>query len=411
MTNTTQSKFLTAAAATVSRLYQQLSRLLGRQAHEQAEPVRVHADLCLAQAARLDRHYADLALPEALLQAFSSEPLAAGDTRFIGREDQLSRLLAALEMWRAGHSSMVAVTGPQGCGLSSFLQQLPLRVADNESCRYGKLTHRPYDINDTLVMLGAMVGGKPSAGSVEELVEYINGLPPSVFVIDNGHFLACRIMGANKAIRIFGAVMVATQHRHLWVLGCQEYAWRRLVYVYRADRYFADRIELPLFSEPELSQCLTNRLQASEFALSAGSTGADAQTPTLLARQLSTLYKLCDGKPDYAFFCFLGSLLINDDSRQLELQPVIPPDFSILKQLISEELFTLAEVASHGQLSIDDHRALFRCRREESWLLLERLYRQCLLDKHETTAEPDYHLVPQYSNVIGSYLANANYLY
>ncbi|MGB5178648.1 MAG: ATP-binding protein [Gammaproteobacteria bacterium] len=411
MTNTAQTNFLTTAAATVTRLYRQLSRLPGRQAHEQAEPVKVHADLCLAQTARRTRHYAELALPEALLQAFSTEPLAAGDTRFVGREEQSNRLLAALEMWRAGHSSMVAVTGLQGCGISSFLQQLPTRVADSESCNYCKLTHRPYDINDTLLMLGAVVGGEPSVGSVEELVEYINGLPPSVFVIDNGHFLACRIMGANEAIRIFGAVMVATQQRHLWVLGCQEYAWRRLVYVYRADRYFADRVELPLFSELELGQCLTNRLQASGFALSAGSTGESVQQPTLLARQSSTLYKLSNGKPDYAFFYFLGSVLVHDESRQLELQPVVPPDFSILKQLISEELFTLAEVAAHGQLTIDDHRAVFRCSRDESWLLLERLYRQCLLDKHETTAEPEYHLVPQYSNVIGSYLANANYLY
>lgn len=411
MTSTTQATFLTPAVKIFSRLYRYISRLLGRQADEQAEPIKVHADLCLAQAARRTRRYAELALPEALLQAFSSEPLAADDARFIGREEQTSRLLAALEMWRAGHSSMVAVTGPQGCGISSFLQQLAQRVADNESCLYSKLTHRPYDINDTLVLLGAVVGGEPSVGSVEELVEYINGLPPSVFAIDNGHFLACRIMGANEAIRVFGAVMVATQQRHLWVLGCQEYAWRRLVYVYRADRYFADRIELPLFSEVELGQCLTTRLQASGFALSAGLTGENAQLPTLLARQLSTLYKLCNGKPDYAFFYFLSSLLVHDENRQLELQPVLPLDFGILKQLISEELFTLAEVAAHGQLTIDDHRAVFRSSREESWLLLERLYRQCLLDKHETAGEPDYHLVPLYSDVISSYLANANYLY
>jgi hypothetical protein len=56
-----------------------------------------------------------MTLPETLLHAFSAEPLLANDERFIGREEQLNRLLAALDLWRAGQSSMVAVTGPQGC--------------------------------------------------------------------------------------------------------------------------------------------------------------------------------------------------------------------------------------------------------------------------------------------------------
>jgi hypothetical protein len=86
-------------------------------------------------------------------------------------------------------------------------------------------------------------------------------------------------------------------------------------------------------------------------------------------------------------------------------------DFSAFKNLIREELFTLAEVAIHGRLTIADHCSLFRFSREESWLLLERLYQQCLLDKDETADIPDYQLVPVYSEVISSYLTKMNYLY
>ncbi|MGB5337464.1 MAG: AAA family ATPase [Gammaproteobacteria bacterium] len=411
MTNMTQNTVLTPVATMLSRLYRGVARLFGRQSNELAEPIRVHADLCLAQAARQAQRYAEMALPDALLQAFTGEPLAAGDVRFIGREEQMKRLQAAIELWRAGRSTMVVVTGPQGSGITSLLQQVARQVGDDEVCRYGKLTHRPYDINDTLELLGAIVGCKQAVGSVEELVAYINELPPGVFTIDNGHFLACRIMGANEVIRIFGAVMVATQHRHLWVLGCEEYAWRRLAYVYRADRYFSNRIELPLFSEAELGECLSTRLQASGSTLNSGMTGVDTHTPALPASQLSALCKLSNGKPDFAFSYFLSFLLVHEDNTRLELQPVVALDFSILKQLISEELFTLAEVAAHGQLTIDDHCAVFRSSQEESWLLLERLYHQCLLDKDDSAAEATYRLVPLYSDVITAYLAKANYLY
>lgn len=380
---------------------------------EQADPVRVSADLCLARAVRRDQQYSERSLPETMLQAFSVEPLAVGDARYVGREEQLTRLLGSVQNWRAGHSAMVAVTGPQGCGISSFLQQLPRQIGDllgdSEVCRYGKLERRPYDSSDTLALLGAVIGCEQDFHSVDELIAYINGLSPRVFVIDNGHFLACRIMGANEAIRVFGAVMVSTQQSHLWVLGCEEFAWRRLSYVYRAERYFTHHIALSLLSEAELGQCLSVRLQAAGIV--ENPEVEEGSVPAMVTRHLPVLHKLSNGKPDLAFFYFLGSLPAYTESSELELQAVVPLDFSILKQLLSEEMFTLAEVAVHGQMTISDHRALFRIGPEESWLLLERLYHQCLLDKDETGEEVSYRLMPLYADVITRYLTNANYLY
>ncbi|MGB5541172.1 MAG: ATP-binding protein [Gammaproteobacteria bacterium] len=410
MANTRPDTFLAPAAAAFARLYRALRRRLAPKTAEQSEPAEVQTDLCLAQSARLASHYAALALPEGLLRACSAEPLDADDARFVGRDEQTARLLAALERWRTGRNAMVAVTGPQGCGISSLLRQLSRHVTGHETCRYGELKHRPYDVSQTLALLGGVVGCEQPCASVEQLVEYINGLPPQVIVIDNGHFLACRIMGANEAIRVFGAVMVATQQRHLWVLGCQEHAWRRLVYVYHADRYFTDLIELPLFSEAELGLGLAARLQAAGLASVSGTAG-DERLPTALARQMPTLHKLSNGKYDLACFYFLTALLVQDEDGQPDIQAVRALDFSALKDLISEELFTLAEVAAHGQLTIDDHCAVFRSTHDESWLLLERLYHRCLLDRDDTGAGPGYFLVPPYSDVITRHLAKLNYLY
>ena len=410
MTHTGKA-FLRPAAATLARLYRGTLRLFGRQTDEQTEPAKLQADLCLALAARPVPGAADTALPEAVLQAFSAEPLTAGDARFIGRQQQSDRVLAAVDLWRAGRRSMIAVTGPQGCGITSFLQQLADRVGDHETYRYSELTRRPYDISDTLALLSAVVGCEQPRDSVEQLVEYLDGLTPRVFAIDNGHFLACRIMGANEAIRIFGAVMVATQHRHLWLLGCQEYAWRRLSYIYRAERYFGDHIELAFFSEAELGECLASRLRASGMELQTEGGGEQQPIPAVLARQLSILHKLSNGKPDLACFYFLTSLLVPAGAGQLEMQAVLALDFSALKQLLSEELFTLAEVAAHGQLTLTEHRAVFRVSEQESRLLLERLYHQCLLDKDPNAVEPTYRLVPLYSDVVTRYLSNANFLY
>ena len=411
MSDPAQKSIITSLAAAIVSLYQRGLQLLGLRSVEHAESIKILTDLCLAQSARRARHYKDKALPEALLQAFTVASLEAGDARFVGREAQLQRITSAFELWRAGHSSMIAVIGPQGCGLSSFLRQLEPLVGKSGAFHYAELKRRPYDTSDTLAMLSEIAGFEQPAASVDELLERLNELPASVFAIDNGHYLTCRVMGAHEAIRIFGAVMVSTQQRHLWILGCEQYAWSRLTYIYHADRYFTDRIELTMLTAPELDQCLALRQQMSGVTLNSAMDGGDKDLPDDLEAELPTLYKLSNGKPDFAFFYYLGGLQVNPENKLLDMKRGSALDFTALKSLHREELFTLAEVAVHGSMTIDDHRALFRTSREQSWLLLERLYQQCLLDKDQTEDATGYCLVPVYSEVICRYLTSNNYLY
>lgn len=411
MANKLKENFFTRIAETFIRYYKRVSQLFGKQSDASGDPLITNSDLCFAQAARRKQLYMEKGLPEALLNTFSYEPLTADDMRFVGREKQLNSLQNSIEKWRAGHGSMVMITGLQGCGMTSFLQQVALKVGKSENFHYEQLEIKPHDITDSLNLMCKIVACEQPIGTVDELIKYINNLPPKVFAIDNGHFLVSRIMDSHNAIRTFGAIMVATQQRHLWILGCQEYAWRRLVYIYQSDRYFSERIELPLFSEAELGQCLALRLQVSGVTLSTRILDESQQVSAELLSQLNIIYRLSSGKLDFAFFYFLGALLFNHDKQYWEIQPAIELDFSLLKQLISEELFTLAEIAAHGQMTIDEHCAIFRTSYEESWLQLERLYHQCLLDKIENTSVPTYQLVPLYSEVIARHLTNANYLY
>ena len=410
MTNSTQNRSLSTRSV-FTRLYQKLFMLFRSKTDELVISINVRTDLCYAQASRRAKLYRDRALPDSLLQAFDEKALPLGDMRFIGREEQLNRCLSAIEMWRSGQTSMLAISGPQGCGISSFLQQIPKHISDQQCWHYSELTRRPYDNDDSLTQLSRIVGSEQPFTSVSELIEHINTLPPSIFAIDNGHFLSSRIMGSNQAIRIFGAIMVATQEQHLWILGCEEYAWRRLVYLYHADRYFTELIELPLFNEVELNHCLTNRLKVAEISLNTGIASEEAESPLVLEQHFSTLYKLSNGKPDFSFFYLLGSINFNDENKLWDIQPAEQLDFNQLKQLVQEELFTLAEVSAHGKLSINDHQSIFRTSHEESWLLLERLYHHCLLDKTISGDTTTYHLVPLYSDVLTRFLSKANYLY
>ncbi len=423
-----------AVTARMANLWSAVSgrflQLLGRQPASPAEAKVLLTDLCVAAPAYRQQRYQAVPLPDDLLAAFAVEPLAAGDLRFIGREAELQRFDAALVRWRAGRNTIIAVVGRQGYGTSSFLQQLALRLEEQESFRYGRLAHRPQDATDTLAMLSKLVGCKRPVESLEKLVEFLQQQKPRVIVVDDAHFFAGRIMGAEESLRCFGALMVATQSRHLWVVGFELFAWQRIGYAYGAQRYFDDCIQLPAFSEAELGQCFTVRLRAAGLALEAeaasgnksgnkggknsGSNGGGeaGQMPSLLTPVLSDLSKLSEGKPDLAFFYFLDALFVGEESRELSVRPLIPMDFSPLKQLVHGELFTLAEIAANGQLSIADHRAVFLSSQDSSWLLLEHLHHLCLLQRCDKGIEDTtYRLMPLYSNVINKFLTNANYLY
>lgn len=138
MTDNPQQNFLSSLTDKLLRLYRQIMQWLGFPSTEPTEPIRLLTDLCLIRDA-CSSGYVSQALPETLLQAFSTEALAAGDSRYIDRELQSTRLLAAVDLWRNGRSAMVAVTGPQGCGMTSFLRQMEQQVGADNNCRYSQL--------------------------------------------------------------------------------------------------------------------------------------------------------------------------------------------------------------------------------------------------------------------------------
>lgn len=102
---------------------------------------------CEGRADRLAAACAAAGLPESLLQAFAATPLAAGDGRFVGRAGARERLLACLDAWREQRPAMMAVVGPQGCGVTSLLRQTVIVAPRHEYDFLVRLTIKAYVID------------------------------------------------------------------------------------------------------------------------------------------------------------------------------------------------------------------------------------------------------------------------
>ncbi|PKO71852.1 MAG: hypothetical protein CVU20_05020 [Betaproteobacteria bacterium HGW-Betaproteobacteria-14] len=405
---------LAALRSRLADLFRWLRETATGKAGQDAEKVEA-AGKCPPCAGRSERVADELrarGLPENLVAACMAGPLGPGDVLFVGRSDALDRLAAALDAWRGQQPMMVAVTGPQGCGITSLLRQIETALQPGEEVTYRALDARPYTSQEALAQCGAFFGLDVRPDSIEELVGQINALEPRFIVLDNGHFLACRIMGASEAIRTVGAVMVATQERHQWVLGCHLQAWQRLSHAHQADRYFAETIELKGFDKDELGAVIEARFDAAGFALTPpGEAPAEGDKRLLPEGRLTALQQLSRGLPDAAFFHLLRAIEPGADG-DFALKDFAPFDYAALKTLSRAEMFALAEIAVHGTLTSAEHQALFRMREQESQMILQRLCGLCLLERFAgADGDARFRLVPVHAQAIATHLANANYLY
>jgi len=324
---------------------------------------------------------------------FRCEPLPAGDPRFVARDDALERLGAVIERWKRGRPVMVAVTGPQGCGITSLLNQVPGLLTDDTVLRAEQFVERLRDPADVLPFIARLFDMETPPATEEALIAHINAIEPRVLVLDNAHFLAFRVMGAGGAAHKLGAIMVATQQRHLWIMGCRRQAWRRLMYLHQVERFFTDILELEYFNAEQLGEAITARRPAD---------GEEAS-----ARDFQRLHELCRGKPDLGFLYF-------ECGARTEAGGYRPLDVSVLKQLTVEDLFTLAELAVHGSMQLDEHGLIFRVTPEISQMQLNQLCGWGLvecLDGNGGSPRTRFRLTPILSAIVSEHLYKSNYLY
>lgn len=349
-------------------------------------------------------------VPEAFGKAFAVSPLPAGSVLLAGREQELETLTSCLSAWRAGSKTMLAVTGSTGCGLTSFLQQLDTLSAGGEQVCYHSIDARPQDSAELLTLAARLFDLKHPAADFDALCEQALACAPRIVVLDGGHFLASRIMGSVQAIRGLGALMVATLDRHLWVLGCHEQAWRRLIHLHQADRYFSHHIALGYLDASALEATVTARLELAGYRLAKDDAAPPEANDTPWQRSLAELQRLSQGKPDLAFFHLLRAAEFRPDEREFSLGAWNKLDYTPLRQLERDDLFTLAEIAAHGGLTPTEHQSIFRTQPEDTRLRLAHLSRLGLVVRAPGGAGA-YRLVPLFAEAVITHLVNGNYLY
>jgi len=363
----------------------------------------------LDQVSRFYQSEVYLALDEALKSAFYDGPLGGLDARIIERKD-IRFIQDCYQLWEHGRNISCAIYGEKGTGLSTlltiFIQELKQKSKPYEIIQ---LSQRVSDEQQVITILAKQFGLANKTYKLDEFIESVNALPPCAIIIDNLHFLVQRTLSAQKVVDCLGAIILASRGHHFWLLAGEEQAWRRLCYGYQFENLISHQQHISNFTESEIRNLLVKRFQYAGFHTI---NDFDLEKSQGSKTPLQDIAKRSKGCVELSLFYCLNHLTHGTTPQSIYLMIPQDIDTSALKKLTQNDLFTLAEMAAHGQLSAKEHSRIFRMEVTQSRMLLEHLRVLGFLDHNdESTQSQAYKLKLIISAVIIRYLISMNYLY
>ncbi len=350
-------------------------------------------------------------LPSRYRALFTLEPLKA-DELLVAREEEFKVFKDIVSRWEAGRACSVALIGPEGSGKTSLVNCFANRWEKDNNLLRRDLDRRLRTEQNLLQIFTTWFNLVPRPTSLDELVQHLLSLPKSMLLIEGGHNLALRTVGGSGAAEAFFYLVTATRRHHLWLVSFRKAPWTRMNYQLRTERFFTHQLNTLFTDQQQVREALLLRQKNSGYPLVfRGKNGADPgpDQKTLEDAFFREIFAASGGSFDAALYYWLLCLEFDPAQQSLQACTVSKVDFSYLRKLDPDQLFTLAEALNHGELAAEEHGAIFHQPPLASLLQLEYLAGLNLLIGE---GEPvRYRLNPIFYRPVTSTLEAMNILY
>src|SRR5499426_2014485 len=142
-------------------------------------------------------------------------PALKDEELFIGFDEELVHINAAIERWQDWRESSFIVYGHRGVGKSTLLHMAEQRLFANYPVTYDAITQR-ITTTAALVEYLAELLGCPDADSLEALADELLVRSPRAILLEDCHYLFVRNIGGLEAIRYLFWLIAKTNHHVLW---------------------------------------------------------------------------------------------------------------------------------------------------------------------------------------------------
>jgi len=367
-------------------------------------------------------------LPPIYRRLFQNEPLYNREF-MIGMDDELLLLDETYARWCTGKASSVALVGPEGSGKTSLLHCFANELDEDVPQVKATIHHRLETATDVIGMLDDLLEVDMPSDTVADLIGKIMKMERRVVLVEDGHQLFLRTVGARVALETFFFVLMSTRTQLFWVLTFRLNPWLRISYLHQAERYFTHVIKSEFHSENELRDAvLLRQRMARQSPLFSAEQVTAYKVRKLLTQYdeseksvqqaladvyFTNLFALSGGNMQTALYYWLRSLSI-DEHGTVKVNPCIKVDTSFIKSLDTLYLLTLTEVLAHGGMTPREHSEIFNLEDLRSRLILDYLRQIRLLkgSNEDRRGQPQSYIVnPIFYQPISSTLTAMHYLY
>lgn len=322
-------------------------------------------------------------LPFIYRKLFKIEPLET--TNFlIGRSEQYAVIRRAYERWKSTGESNLAIIGEVGSGKTSVINCADKTVLKDETIIRVNLDHTVTEEPEICRIISRSVD-LPVLENFADMQAALNSGPPRIILVEDAENLYLRTVGGTSGLKDLLIMVSETYKNVLWIFTFRKYAWNYLDRTLRISSYFYYDVETRSLSKSDIRKVIMTRHDISGYKLSFEvSEGLKKQKAYRKARTeeerqsaaadryFDKLLDISQGNIMLAMFYWLTSIE-RYESNVVFVGDLSELDFRFISQLPMDQIYTLAAMVQHSNLSIREHAQIFHNTPKQSMLAIEAL--------------------------------------
>jgi len=355
------------------------------------------------------------ALPKEYKNLYELKP-AEGDF-FINRDVEVQKLELSYENWMKDRFVTCAIIGEKGCGVTSTLNAFLKKIPQIETIR-ADLNQKIYTNEKYFTFFNSLLKTE-DIKSNKGLIDYLNDTQDNkIIIIENLHHMFLKKVGGFESMEMLFELISHTTKKVLWIGVFTPQTWNYLDKTIAISNYFTSEIIMEQLSYETIKQIILKRIDCEltrvEFipneetkeSKTFQNLNQDEQQPFLEGKFFKLLHKLSNGNISLAQLYWIRSISTNDE-KGLSVKEIDDFDYTFIKNLSSEALFTLQALILHDGLTIKDFTTVMHESLSESRKILMPMLERGLLIQ----PSKKYNINPAIYKPVHDYLSSKNFIH
>ena len=295
-------------------------------------------------------------LPRSYRRLFETAAFGVEDV-LAGQQAELEQLAAAVDRWRAGRPTSVAIVGERGAGRTTMVERGLRRLLADVTVKRRTLVGRVATEDGLALELSQLVFAREEddLGRVRRMLEQHS--EPMVVVLEGLQQVLLRTYdGLDPLVRLLNIISRSGADL-LWLVSVDAAAWGFMDTFLEASDHFTHVVELGRLTREQTEQLIMHRHRISGLGLAfQPQSSASPSTPLPLEgarrqRYFDSLQKVAGGHPVSTLFAWLDAVLEVTEDGVVVLGPPRDVGRTLGDQLPIDRLINLAALMMHGSLT------------------------------------------------------------